>query len=346
MKFLSINFHPGFIVYRNGPGPVWVCPHSGPALEVPTSRDQWSETVASLCWLKIGGTLIISTIPRKQMYGMDLNRDVPSEDDATALWPEFLKDEKRKRLKAYRDVYSWTAIDKLDHRHRLRIYNDFWNTVKRAGNVIVFLHTQFTRIKNFPSVMDVITYQGRGVKESIINAIVDKTNKKYEDFFRYIGKPYKDEIYLEHTRITERIKEVFSEFNLKKMEIEYETNILDDMKVMKKHAEKRSYNKLKKEFNEKNFLSALRSALRREVYPQITVESMFKGQKALKMKHPLFKKENLIMEVEVTRFLGHWYPDKASEILLSILEDLVSVDIYRKMGAKQTQIAKYIRKQD
>ncbi len=343
MKFLNIAFHPGFIVYRNGPGPVWVCPHSGPAIEIPTARDQWSETIASLCWLKLGGTLIVSGIPRKQMYGMDFNREIPPKDSALTLWPEFVKDENKERLEKYRKVYSWTAIDDPDYKNRLKIYSDFWNTVRRSGDVIIFLHTQFTRIKNFPSVMDVITYQGRGVKREIANAIINKANKIHKDFFKNIEKSYKDEIYHEHYRIIERVKNVFSEFNLDSVKVEYKKNILDDMKIIKRYAKKSIYKRLETEFNEKNFMLAVKSALNQKVSPRITLESIFKGQKALNMKKPLFEKGKLVMEVETTRFLGYWYPRKASEIIMDILNDLISVDIYRKMGAKQTQIIKFIK---
>lgn len=347
MKFLKVDFRPGFTVYRNGPGPVWVSPHSGPALEVPTSRDQWSETIASLCWLKMGGTLIVSGIPRKQMYGMDLNREIPPEDSALNLWPEFVKDENKERLKKFRGTYSWTSMDREDYRNRHMIYSDFWRTVRRSGNIIIFLHTQFTRIKNFPSIMDVITYQGRGVKSEIIEAMVEKTNRKYDKFFREIDRKYRNSVYFEHMRIIERIKRVFPKFSLDDLKVEYRSNVLADMEVMRKYAEKKSMKRLEKKFNEKNYLSAVKSALgsarSRKVHPRITIESIFKGQKALSMKKPLFADGKIVMEVETTRFFGNWYSRTVSEIVMDILKEVVSVEKQRKMGAKQTQIAKFIR---
>lgn len=345
MRFLEVDFRPGFTVYRNGHGPVCVCPHSGPALETPTSADHWSETVGSLCWLKMGGTFIISGLPRKQMYGVDFNREKPPRDSAVNLWPEFVRDENRDRLERYRKNYSWTSASGTDYSNRLSIYNDFWDTVRRSGNVIIFFHRQFTRMKNFPSVMDVITYQGKGVRKEVIDAIVKKTNRKYRDFFKHISRPYKDEIHLEHIRIIDRIKRIFSGFDLDKMKVEYKTNTMNDMKKIKKYADKKAYARLEKKFNDKNFLRALKSALKKGGDPRITVESIFKGQKALTMKKPLFRKDNIVMEVETTSFLGNWYPSIASDIIMDILNDIISVDIYRKMGAKQTQIAKFINKQ-
>jgi len=342
MKHLKIDFKPGFSVYTNGPGPVWVCPHSGPAIEVPTSRDENTETVASLCWLKTGGSLVVSGMPRKKMFGVDFNRDIPPEDLSLLLWPKFFENGHSERLKNYRKKYGWVAQNKTDYHHRLRIYRDFWGTIKRLGNVIVFVHREYVRMKNFPSIMDVVTYQGEGVNKEIIKRIVETVNKEYEPFFSKITKDYKDSILLEEKRTIERIKEVFSDFDLEKIKIEYRENLLDDVKVMEKYADRRILKRLKKEFNERNFISAARSALRRGPGPQITVESVFKGEMAIRTKKPLFIKQNIVMEVECNAFINYWYPDIASRMIMDLLKNLVSVDRYRKLGLRQTDILKFM----
>ncbi|UCC91488.1 MAG: hypothetical protein JSV39_04220 [Candidatus Aenigmatarchaeota archaeon] len=342
MKFLDINFRPGFTTYRNGEGPVWVCPHSGPALEVPTSRDENTDTVASRCWLKTGGSLIVSNISRKMTYGVDFNRDIPPKELSLNLFEEFVKDEFRKRLQNYRKEYAWVSKNETDYRHRNSIYDEFWRSVKRSGNVIVFVHRQFTRMKNFPSAIDIITYRGGGVDKKIVEKIAEKMNKKYERFFRSVSRYYKDYIILEQKRIMEKIKRLFSEFNMDKMKIEFRENILADLEVMRKYADKNRIRKLEKEFNEKNFIAAMKSALRSREHPKITVESIFHGQRALRIKKPMFIKDNIVMEVECTSFLNYWYPDVASDILIDLLKNLVSVDLYKKMGAKQTQILKFV----
>ena len=83
----------GFLVYENGKDIVWVVPHSGPALETPTSRDARSDTVASLCWLKVGGRLVVSSTPRKRALGIDFNRDPPPLGRSLRHYPLFMKDE-------------------------------------------------------------------------------------------------------------------------------------------------------------------------------------------------------------------------------------------------------------
>lgn len=345
MKFLNIDFKPGFAVYKNGQGPVWTCPHSGPALETPTSRDENTDTVAALCWLKTGGTLIVSSISRKRMFGVDFNREIPPEDLSILLWPKFIENGQSERLEQYRKKYAWTAQNKADYHHRLKIYNDFWNTVKRSGNVIVFVHREYMRMKNYPSIMDVVTYQGKGVNKEIIRGTVKRINKKYEPFFKKISEHYKNSVLLEEKRAMDRIKEIFSDFNLKKMKIEYRENILKDLKIIEKYADKKIWRKLKKELNEKDFLSGLKSALRRGPHPRVTVEAVFRGDRAVRTKKPLFIKKNIVMEVECNAFINYWYPDMASEILLELLRNLVSVDRYKKLGIKQTDIIKFIRRQ-
>src|SRR3989338_5097901 len=87
------EFYRGFSVYKNSEnGIVIVAPHSGPALETTTSRDDNSETVASLCFKKMGGTLIISNMSRKRYWGIDFNRDIPSKETATKMFDMFSKE--------------------------------------------------------------------------------------------------------------------------------------------------------------------------------------------------------------------------------------------------------------
>jgi len=278
------------------------------------------------------------------MLGVDFNRDIPPEDLSLLLWPRFVENGQNERLKNYRKKYGWVAQNKADYHHRLKIYKDFWSTVKRLGNVIVFIHREYVRMKNFPSIMDVVTYQGEGVNKKIIKGIVKKINKKYEHFFKKISKDYNDSILLEQRRIIDRVKEIFSGFDLRKIRIEYRENVLDDIKVMEKYADKKAVSKLKKEFNEKNFLSGIRSALRRGPHPKITVESVFKGEMAVRTKKPLFVKQNIVLEVECNAFINYWYPEITSEIIMDLLKNLVSVDRYKKLGIKQTDILKFIGK--
>ncbi|MCD6591035.1 MAG: hypothetical protein J7K72_03630, partial [Candidatus Aenigmarchaeota archaeon] len=217
LEFFGADFHRGFTILSSGSGPVWVCPHSGPSIETVTSRDDNSDTVASRCWLKTGGTLIISGISRKMTYGVDFNRNIPPKDVALNLFDEFFTHILSSRLERYRKEYAWSARNSTDYKTRSNIYNDFWKAVERSGNVVVFVHRQFTRMKNYPSLMDIITYQGEGVNKKIVETVVGNINKKYERFFKKIWSYYKDYIIMEERRIIEVIKEKFGEFDINRL---------------------------------------------------------------------------------------------------------------------------------
>ncbi|MCD6381531.1 MAG: hypothetical protein J7L43_00945, partial [Candidatus Aenigmarchaeota archaeon] len=81
------RFYPGFTVYKNGDNPVYVCPHSGPSLLSPNNRDSYSDAVASLCFEKTGGSLVISNLSRKRAFGIDFNRDLPPEELSIKIYP-------------------------------------------------------------------------------------------------------------------------------------------------------------------------------------------------------------------------------------------------------------------
>ena len=339
---MNVQFYPGFSLYRLADDPVFVAPHSGPAFEIPTSRDDNSDTVASICWMKTGGALILSGIPRKAVAGIDFNRDIPPEKLSLSMWSDFLGDVHSDELASYRRRYAWVAKNSADHEARLRIYNNFWGLV-RKGNIVVFVHRKFTRMKNFPSMMDVITYQGRGVDNAIISDIVEKVNEKYADFFFKVEHKYKQAILLEQQRVVDRIEGLFSGFSLKTMRLDYRKHVLEDMAVVRRFADRRFYKRLKHNFNKNNFMLACRSALKKPNVPGITVESIFKGSKARRSKAPLFKRDHkIVMEVECNQFLGYWYPDVAAEIIVDILSRLREVDAYSRLGMKQTHIGAFL----
>lgn len=318
---IKVIIRPGFIIYEKGDGPVYVCPHSGAALEVPTSRDDNSETVASICWLKTGGTLIVSTLPRKPIFGIDYNRSPPTSEMALKLWKRFLGDQNQEELEDYRSSYAWVAADGEDHENRLGIYNDFWKTVGSYGNTVIFVHRKFTRMKNYPSIMELMTATGCGANRDVMKGIIEKVNRRYAKFFSEIAPSYRKAIVLEHSRIAERVKETFGAFDLSKMKVEYRNNMVKDIEVIIKYAENKEAIKLEKCFSEENFNSALQSALSANVLPRVTLEAIFRGDKAMEHKRPLSESRNLL-EIECNTFINYWHPRVASDIILDIIKEI------------------------
>lgn len=321
---MKIDFHKGFIVYKNGKGPVFVAPHSGPALEVPTARDDNSETVASLCWLRMGGSLIISGMPRKMMLGADFNRDPPSEKLAIEYWKKFSEEKEWAKLMNYRKNLSWVAYNKRDHMSRLRIYRDFWKTVRGLGDTIVFFHRMFNRIKNFPSIMDIITYRGYGVNKDIMGRIISEINGEYAGFFKKLSRNYRDAILMEEKRAVERILRIFKSFDINNIKVEYRENIKRDIDVIMEYADAKVFKRMYKRPTPRNFISAVRSALNAGADPMVTLEHIFKGRPAWGTKKGLFRKRNM-MEVEMSTFLSYWYPGKAADIIMRIINNVRTI---------------------
>lgn len=343
LNLFEMDIQPGFIVYKNGYGPVWVCPHSGPAFESPFDRDENSEVVASLCWMKTGGSLIISTLPRHRTFGIDFNRDAPEKDKSILLWEEFEKNPNSKRVKQFEENYAWLSKNVSDFRTRQKIYDNFWKTIRSLGNIIIFVHREHTFIPNFPSIMEIITYQGEGVNKEIVKAIVNNINKKYENFLRGVSNHYKHTVLLEELRFIDRVKMQELKFDLKEMTYNQKRRAVKALKVIEKYADKRILQKLMKNFNERNYISAVGSVLKSNSHPIVTIENRFRGDKALKMKRLLLNKRNIVMEIESSSFINYWHPDVAKDMIIDLLDQLVSVDMYKRMGMKQTQIIKFIK---
>lgn len=314
---------PGYMVFENGDSKpnekvTWAVPHTGPALETPTSRDDNSDTVASLCWLKVGGRFVLSTIPRKRVLGIDLNRDPPNMKRAIKYYPMFKEDEMTEELMNYREKYAWVAENKQDHFARMRIYKGFWKEVNAAGRTVVFVHRKFTRLKNYPSIMDVVVYEDYGFSKKIMAPVIGRLNRMYSDFFASIAENYKNAILLEQKRILERIIEIYGSLDTDKIKAEYRSLLKADVKVINRYADKRCVQNLRKGFNIDNFIKATESALKNAGDPRITVESIFHGIHGRTQARRIWKNKNVI-SVESNAFLNYWYPNEASDMILDIV---------------------------
>lgn len=341
---MEIEFCKGFTVYRNGFGPTYVAMHSGPSIEMPTSRDDNSDTVASLCWLKTGGNLVISGITRKRCFGVDFNRDIPPKELAKKMYNEFIKDEDQKKLHEYRKRYGWVAKNDVDYNTRLSVYKEFWSKIRRLGSFTVFIHRKYTRLKNYPSLMDLVSFYGLGIKRAVLKKIVDELNQKNMEFFKAIWPRFKEAIVLEHKRILENINKKFGTFELKKLHGEYRENLEKDLDVAKKWTNKRIWKRFQNNFTPTNFIMVVRSTLTNGPIPMITLEQAFRGGTAIgPQKQYIGKSKNISIEIECSEFASFWYPEKMSNIIIDLINKIKTAEMYKKMGFSQTKIIKFIK---
>ena len=317
---MKIDFRRGYNVYSRPGDITYVALHAGPALEIPTSRDENTETVASLCWFRTGGKLVISSLPRKKAFGIDFNRGIPPKAEAMELFESFSSGRDEKRLYEYRKKYAWSARDSKDYAKRLSIYRSFWNEVKR-GDFIVLVHRCFTRLKNVPTLMDFTSFDGKGVDLDVLNSAVGEVNQKNMAFFKSIEKEYKALIMLDEERAIQNIKRIFGSFVLNKLRSsDFEDNLAADIRVMERYAPKPVFKKLMDDFTPENFLLATRKALENIETPRATVEHVFKGLKSIGPRKQLFPSKRRVLNIESTAFMNFWYPHKAAEMINDIIE--------------------------
>ena len=319
---MIISFKNGYCVYQSKEnGIVIATPHSGPAFENSTARDDNSETVASLCWKKLNGTLVVANIARKRLWGVDLNRDVPSKELALSKFNAFIDDEEDSdALYEYRKRYAWVAKDEVDYNNRLEIYENFWNEV-RKGKFIILVHRALTRIKNMSSVMDIVVFNSEE-KEKIKDIIKD-VNIKYYEFLKKIDLAYKKMVIFEEERFVSNILRVFGSFDLDKISGEYKSHLLRDIEKIKIYSTPKYYKYLKEDFTPQNYLRAVKSVIENAPVPQITLEYAFDGSLAHGPKNKLLPLNGkIVIEVESSRFLNFWYPEVAADIINDIVNQI------------------------
>ena len=320
---MEFRFDRGFSLYRKegDSGLIIAAPHSGPALETVTSRDHHSETVASICWKNMGGTLIISHMPRKRLLAVDFNRDIPPQKLALEMFNVFLLASDNAIMENYRRNYGWVARDAADYEMRLSIYQNFWEEINK-GDCILLIHRAFSRIKTIPSIMDVVSF-GKRTNLKILNAVVDHINKKYSSFFKAITKDYRNAIVFESRRTVLKIMRVYDGFDPKQIGVEFQKNLKKDIEVIYKYADKYAADNLKRNFTPYYFVEAVKNAVVKTPEPRLTVSHVFSGDIAHGPKRKLLPDaKRIILEIEPCEFMNLWHPQMAARIIQDLVRGL------------------------
>ncbi|MDD5331908.1 MAG: hypothetical protein PHE43_03780 [Candidatus Nanoarchaeia archaeon] len=322
---MECYFKKGYSVYtEKGKSIAMICPHSGPALQSVSARDDNSETVASLLWSKVGGKLIVSNISRNRLYGLDFNRDIPSLKTATNAFEVFKMNDKEK-VSDYMKKYSWVAKDEDEYYEKLKIYQGFWAEVQDEAYILL-IHRAFDRMKIVPSIMDILVFTERKIQKKKVNDIITNINTKYFDFFRKIEMDYKNAVLTETKRMILNILRLYNSFDLTKMSSEYREAILKDLEKIEKYSDRISLKRLKTNFSPGNYLEAVKYALDKVPLPEITMETVFDGGSAFGPKRKLFPvKDRIVLQVEPCLFLNFWHPQMAAKILEDIMHEFESL---------------------
>ena len=153
---MEVDYHKGFVVIKSDkPGPIFVAPHSTLTYRSSEREDVGTENVAFMAVQKIGGSAVISTIPRLGFIGIDYNRKAPPRGKVMKVMNTRADD---KSLEYYKK-FAWTADSEEQSKLKKKVYRDFWKTVENLVKVnekpfFIFCHALCSRLKNLPTAID------------------------------------------------------------------------------------------------------------------------------------------------------------------------------------------------
>lgn len=315
---MKVNIHRGFIEYDfrckdSAEDFVFVGVHPTTDLEFIPRNDIGADLLCVQLAREMNTRAIITTMPRNQEFGMDLNRLPPDEDTAIDNFDSFINNEFDKTSE-YSKKYAWVASDNSDHDSRKKIYKDFWDTARGYGSdetCFVLIHVQDPELRNFPSLVDVIPIYG--FDEDNVKRVVDKVNEECSECFESIQHDFKNFIKCYHnhhyksTLIHKFGSIVPSNFsgssdrNYEKMLDRVKDMGFDDI-----------YNELRNDYTFDIHTDAIEK-IAGSVKPRITYMKNFTGSLALGTKEGLNGRK--VLEVEVSTFFSEIHSDKGTEIL-------------------------------
>jgi hypothetical protein len=129
--------------------------------------------------------------------------------------------------------YAFFAKDEEEYLEKANVYNQFWTTVETLSSknpLFVLMHSQGTRLKNFPSLLDIATLNGEWMSEKKIRDVLDEVNAKNRKTLLSIKEDMKKyakswaEIWMRNSILFR-----FGEFDFKKMKGSFKASVESDI---------------------------------------------------------------------------------------------------------------------
>jgi hypothetical protein len=303
------EIHDGFLVLDSGrQGPCYVCPHSGIHIRDPKSRDAFTEVIGFEL-AKTSGRSVLSTLPRDQDFGIDFFRRLPEKKDALRFH-KYYEREDWDSIYKFRSTYAFVAKKGKDFEAKRKIYKKFWKAAHKNNGYVIAVHNTTTRIKNHPTILDLISFENRGCEKSKLEKIADILNKKYKKEFKAIKKYYDSYLLLNSYEILEENRKHFG--TIKKSRGLFRENVIKDMKMAEKILGK------KVKFTDNDYMKSVKEAIRIAQDPKITVEKNFSGKMGFAMFDMI--PDNLIkIELEINEAIMRYKPVLTGKIIHDVL---------------------------
>ncbi|HKZ45285.1 MAG TPA: hypothetical protein VJ343_01115 [archaeon] len=318
---MDIEFLPGFITYDFGPKRLlFAVLHSTTSLKYTPRGDVGADLLAVHLAMDIGCKAVISTTPREEEFGIDFNRLPPPKSLALNMFDVFEKNENKEKILWYFKKYSWVATTTEDYADKLKVYKSFWSYVGKLSNSkspIVFVHMQDPVLRNFPSLIDVISL---GIEKRRIEEAIAKLNKKYRKTFGNMKKDFAD-FSASHAKYYYKNSILQAAGTLNPKGFSGKTR--EDHEKMLKRVDDLGFNKiyreLKNSFTFEKYLRAVKY-IEERVPLKVTSSLNFSGKYALGTKKFLRDFHRKGIELEVNGFLSEVRTDLGIEIIKDFLQ--------------------------
>lgn len=189
---VRVYYKDGFMIYKSGrSGPVFIAPHASYTLCPLCRGDVGTELITAELVKRLGGMAFVSTVPRIGDHGIDYFREPASLSEAHQMFKA--KDNPDAMLK-FEKKFAFFARDEEEYLEKITKYNEYWTNIRtlaKKKSLFVIVHGQGMRMKNFPSLLDIATLNGRWINEEAMKNVIQVVNKKYSNLFYDLNEDIK-----------------------------------------------------------------------------------------------------------------------------------------------------------
>jgi hypothetical protein len=319
----------GFLLLKTGkPGPVFIAPHSTMTLLAVTRGDVSSELITARLIRKLGGFGIISTVPRKGRYGIDYFRESATMEEAVKMFHASKNNGYDLRYR-FEKKYAFFARDEEEYLEKSNAYNQFWTTVETLAPknpVFVLMHSQGTRMKNFPSLLDITTLDGEWMNEEKVRSVLAEINDKNKNIFESLKTELKKyacswaELWLKNAVLYR-----FGEFELKKLQGAYKVTIEDDVKKAAALL-KQNPKPLIKNLTWKSYINLIEECVKKSNF-EVTYQNAFNGEPGrARIRKLLDHCGGEAVLFETSTFLNETHPNVSIRLVADVLSAIERKD--------------------
>lgn len=309
------------MVFKNNHlGPIFIAPHSTTTLSPIVRGDVGVEIITEMLTRRMGSVGLISTMPRAGRHGVDLFRKPATMDEALEM---FKSHGDYKKIQYFEKKYSFYSQDQEEYLEKINTHNQFWvtaETLAPKNPLFVIIHGQASRLKNFPSILEVSTNSGKWIEEDLIKEAIEKANSKNAGRIKQLKPKLKSYVLAwADLWLRRSLGYRFREFKMKNLEGSYQRDMRKDIEkaaaILGMDAKR-----VEKGMDWEKYMELLKQCIDATEF-RITYQNIFTGKRGeANVRHLLAKTGGNAMMFETSAFLNEMYPKTS----LIMVEDIIN----------------------